>query len=566
MELPVRRSGDTDAEIRNSTNDTLRMLTVTHASNTAPQNEFASAVTWQSAAPATVPEWSATCYYFAREMQKRVNVPMGLVHSSWGGSNIRPWISSETLHANGGYESALGILALYAKDPKAAQEQFGQQWEQWWRGKTGDKPGAEPWQIKATGVKPGKPSRAGVSGGDWSRGSGDVPSGDWLPAPAELGDWRYWGVPQLKDFAGVLWYRTVVALTPAQAKSATRLDLGAINQVDETWINGKVLGNTFGYDADRSYNIRPGLLHAGANVLVVNANSNYGSRGMLAGGKPRALYFSDGTSVGLHGPWQYRIVPAAVGYPPRSPWEPVGGITTLYNAMIAPLGHFGFKAALWYQGESNTGEAGTYQGLLTSLMADWRRQFGAELAFLIVQLPNYGPLSSQPVESDWADLREAQQQAVAKDPHAGLAVTIDIGDPHNLHPTNKQDLGRRLARAARRVVYGESIAPSGPVATGATWSNGAIVVNFADVEQQLVAYSHQRPIAFELCGDAPRTCQFADARIEGNTVILPVPAAGGATPTRVRYCWADSPICTLFDSDGLPAGPFELPISGKGAH
>jgi sialate O-acetylesterase len=536
MELPVKRSGDPDAEIRSSTNDTIRMLTVKHASSMAPRSEFTDTLSWQIAAPATVPEWSATCFYFAREMQKLVHVPMGLVHSSWGGSNIRPWIGAETLHANGSYESALGVLALYANDPTAAQERFGKEWEQWWRGKTGDKPGTEPWQVAASG-------------------------GDWQPAPAELGDWRYWGVAQLKDFSGVLWYRTVITLSAAQARTATRLDLGAINQVDETWINGHVLGNTFGYDADRTYNIRPGLLHPGANVLVVNASSDYGSRGMLAGGKPRALYFSDGTSAALRGPWQYRVVPSAVGYPPRSPWEPVGGITTLYNAMIAPLGHFGFKAALWYQGESNTSEPGTYEGLLTGLMADWRRQFGTELPFLIVQLPNYGPLSSQPVESHWAELREAQKQAVAKDPHAGLAVTIDIGEPDNLHPTNKQDVGRRLARAARHVVYGESIAPSGPVATRATRGDGAVVVDFTDIEQQLVAYSHQAPIAFELCGDAPRTCQFSEARIEGNTVVLPVPAA--SAPTRVRYCWADSPVCTLFDSNGLPAGPFEIRISGS---
>lgn len=536
MELPVRRSGDTDAEIRNSANDTIRMLTVPHASSTTPRSEFLDPVTWQSAAPATVPEWSATCFYFARELQKVVHVPIGLVHASWGGSNIRPWMSAEALHANGGYESALGLLALYVKDTNAAQERFGREWEQWWRARTGDKIGREPWQVNA-------------------------PVGDWLPVPGELVDWRYWGVAELKEFGGLMWYRTVITLTAAQARSATRLDLGAINQVDETWINGKVLGNTFGYDADRSYNIRPGMLHAGANVLVVNANSNYGSRGMLAGGKPRALYFSDGTSVALLGPWQYQVVPVAVGYPQRTPWESVGGLTTLYNAMIVPLGHFGFKAALWYQGESNTGEASTYQGLLTGLMADWRRQLGAGLPFLVVQLPNYGPLSSQPAESDWAQLREAQKQAVANDPHAGLAVTIDIGDPHNLHPTNKQDVGRRLVRAARHVVYGESIAPSGPVGIRATWSSGTIVVNFADVEQQLIAYSHQTPIAFELCGDAPRSCQFAEARIEGKQVVLPVPA-GGATPTRVRYCWADSPVCTLFDSTGLPAGPFEIRISG----
>ena len=561
MELPVRRSGDTDAEIRNSANDTIRMLTVPHASSTTPRSELIDSVTWQSAAPATVPEWSATCFYFARELQKLVHVPIGLVNASWGGSNIRPWMSAEALHANGSYESALGLLALYVKDTNAAQEGFGREWEQWWRAKTGDKIGREPWQVNAPAAGWSRGTGAAVAVTS-PAGSGDVPGGDWQPIPGELADWRYWGVAELKEFSGLLWYRTVITLTAAQARSAIRLDLGAINQVDETWINGQVLGNTFGYDADRSYNIRPGMLHAGANVLVVNATSNYGSRGMLAGGKPRALYFSDGKSVALKGPWQYRVVPAAVGYPQRTPWEPVGGMTTLYNAMIEPLGHFGFKAALWYQGESNTDEASVYQGLLTGLMADWRRQFGARLPFLVVQLPNYGPLSSQPAESDWAELREAQKQAVAKDPHAGLAVTIDIGDPHNLHPTNKQDVGRRLARAARHVVYGESIAPSGPVAARATWSGGTIVVKFADVEQQLIAYSHQTPIAFELCADVPRSCQFAEARIEGNQVVLPVPA-GAATPTRVRYCWADSPVCTLFDSNGLPAGPFEIRISGS---
>jgi sialate O-acetylesterase len=529
MELPVKRTGDTDAEIRNSTNDTIRMLTVKHASRTTPASELADPVAWQSAAPATVPDWSATCFYFAREMQKLVHVPMGLVHSSWGGSNIRTWLSAAALRANGHYESQLGLLALYAKDAPAAQQQFGQQWEQWWRARAT----SEPWQIKA--------------------------SADWQALPGQPRDWRFWDVDALKEFSGLLWYRTVINLSAAQAKAATRIDLGAINQVDETWINGRVLGNTFGYDADRSYDIRPGVLHAGANVLVINAASDYGSRGMLAGGKPRALYFSDGTSVALNGPWQYQVVPAAVGYPQRTPWEPVAGVTTVYNAMIAPLGHFGFKAVLWYQGESNSGEPDAYQGLLAGLMADWRRQFGAGLPFLIVQLPNWGPLSSQPTESDWAQLREAQRKAVAADPHAGLAITIDIGEPHNLHPTNKQDVGKRLARAARHVVYGEAVAPSGPVASRATWSGGEIAVSFSDVSRQLVVYSSDAPTAFELCEDAPGTCRFAHARLEGNKVMLAVP--GGTTPTRVRYCWADSPISTLFDADGLPAGPFEMKVS-----
>ncbi|MGB6306403.1 MAG: sialate O-acetylesterase, partial [Steroidobacteraceae bacterium] len=367
-----------------------------------------------------------------------------------------------------------------------------------------------------------------------------------------------WGVPELKDFTGLLWYRTHVHLSATQARSAATLILGRINQVDETWINGRPLGNTFGYDAERSYDIAAGRLHAGDNILVMNVLSTYGHGGLLAGGARRALLLSGGETVPIDGPWEYRIVPPAIGYPPRAPWESVGGLSTLYNAMIAPLGSYGIRGALWYQGESNTGEPETYQALLTGLMADWRSQFGAQTPFLIVQLPNFGPPPVAPGESGWAAVREAQRQAAANDPHAGLAVTIDLGEVHNLHPTNKQDVGIRLARAARRVIYGEAISASGPVPLSAVRSGAEIAVQFGGIERGLAAYSHDSPIGFELCGDSPGTCRFAESRIEGSRVLLS--AAGAAEPTRVRYCWADSPVCTLFDLSGLPVGPFELRI------
>jgi sialate O-acetylesterase len=191
-------------------------------------------------------------------------------------------------------------------------------------------------------------------------------------------------------------------------------------------------------------------------------------------------------------------------------------------------------------------------------MSDWRRQFGPELPFLIVQLPNFGPPPVTPGESGWAAIREAERLAVLHDPHAGLAVTIDIGDAHNLHPTNKQDVGRRLARAARHTIYGEAIAPSGPVSIGTARGDGAVAVEFGDIDRGLVAYSHDSPIGFELCADAAGTCRFAQARIDGTKVWLSAP--GAAPATRVRYCWADSPVCTLFDASGLPAGPFEIAI------
>ena len=264
MELPVLRAGDSQTEINNSANNTIRLLKVEHAVSPTPLLDFRNAVTWQVAAPATVPDWSATCFFFARELQATTHAPIGLLHSSWGGSNIRPWMSASALRGQG-YGPALNVLATFAKNPAAAQDQFAAQWEQWWRDKTGDRPGAEPWRTLPS-----------------------IPR-DWRPAPAGLGDWRTWGVPELKNFTGLVWFRTTVRLTAAQAQSAATLLLGPINQVDETWINGRAIGNTFGYGTERSYRVPAGVLHAGVNVIVANVLSTYGSGGLLENKAPRQL-------------------------------------------------------------------------------------------------------------------------------------------------------------------------------------------------------------------------------------------------------------------------------------
>lgn len=539
MELNVQGASDSWNEIRRSANDAIRLLNVAHATSPTPLVAFKEPVAWKVAAPDTVAEWSAACFFFARELQPSIRIPIGLVQATWGGSNIRPWMSIAALQANGGYDRSLKNLALYAKDENAAQKQFAALWEEWWRSVSGDRVGAEPW-----GEHPSAAARTG---------------GDWRAAPPGLGDWRNWGMVDLDDFTGSIWYRTTLSLTAAQAASARALSLGAINQVDETWINGRALGNTFAYGSDRKYAVARGMLQAGDNILVVNVSSTYGGGGLLNGGAPRVLELTGGETVPLTAPWQFRMVPPAIGSPPRTPWESVGGLATLYNAMIAPLGGYGFRGALWYQGESNTGEAQTYQTLLSGMMADWRRQFGADLAFLIVQLPNFGTPPATTAESGWATVREAQRLAVANDAHAGLAVTIDIGEAHNLHPGNKQDVAKRLARAAGHVIYGQPFAPSGPTARRAARRGGRIALEFADVERGLLAYSHDTPIGFELCADSVDTCRFADGSIDGSQVMLSIP--NGLSPTRVRYCWADSPICTLYDFSGLPAGPFELQIT-----
>jgi sialate O-acetylesterase len=253
--------------------------------------------------------------------------------------------------------------------------------------------------------------------------------------------------------------------------------------------------------------------------------------------------------------------PAGIGSMPRAPWEPYAGINILYNGMIAPLGKFGLRGVAWYQGEANAGldDARRYQAQLQMLFTDWRRQFEAPLPFLVVQLANWNALARAPVDSGWARLRDAQRRAVAADGNAELAVTIDIGNRDDIHPTNKQEVGKRLARAARHVVFGEKIAASGAQPGTAHRAVSGVEVTLGDFDGTLLVIGAKDPAGFELCGDTQASCHFVRAQVaDGGLIRLEDPKPEAAT--RVRFCWADAPLCNLFDTEGLPVGPFELAI------
>jgi sialate O-acetylesterase len=231
------------------------------------------------------------------------------------------------------------------------------------------------------------------------------------------------------------------------------------------------------------------------------------------------------------------------------------GLSTLYGGMIAPLGPYGLKGVAWYQGEANVGEPAEYARLLPALIADWRTRFEAsDLTFLAVQLTAFGPRAATPMDPAWARLREAQRKAISADPRAGLAVSIDLGDPFDIHPTQKLKVGQRLALLARRIAYGEDVPAEGPRPRAAHRRGDDVVVDFG---LPLVIQGDARPVGFELC-DARRRCRWAEARAEGASVVL----AHGADAALVRYAWADSPVVNLFDRQGLPAIPFELPVEG----
>ncbi len=540
MVWSVRASLDSRAEIAGSANDGIRMLTIANAASAVPIGAFQGPLEWKVANPENTGNFSAACYFFARELQKTVGVPHGFIVSAWGGSKIQPWMSEWAVRDAGGNDAALAVLARHRDDPSAAAAQWGEMWQSWWQSQGAATAGKQP----------------------WARVRGDEAA--WTAAPAELTPWESWGVPALARFDGMVWYRTSVRLSAAQAKQAATVSLGPVDEVDLTWVNGRVVGSSSG-GGDRRYPLPAGLLVAGENFIVVNALDTYSSGGMYGPTEKRAIELADGTRVPLAG-WRYQVAPRDLTAP-RAPWEPTAGLSMIYNAMIAPLGRFGLRGVAWYQGESNTSipEGRRYQRQLAALMADWRRQFDAPLPFMVVQLANYGATNPRPVESGWALTRDAQRRAVVADGNAALVVTIDIGNRDDVHPTNKQELGRRLARAARHVVYGEKISASGAQPKSASRAPQTVQVTLADHEGQLVVVGSRDPAGFELCGAAQDSCHFVRAELaqggEGGRIMLETGSAREQSAlTRVRFCWADSPLCNLYDAAGLPVGPFEIAI------
>jgi len=531
MELRVDQGQDLFPDAHPEVDDKLRLLTVEKVSAAAPVARFAQQPAWTVSGPTTAPNFSAACFYMVQALRRTAGVPIGAVHSSWGGSRISAWMSDTALRQAGLGDPA-DLLALYARDPAAANRQASTIWESWWRTGSGDAVGREPWQPDA--------------------------ALDWRPVPA-MTNFETWGVPELASYNGMLWYQHEVQLTAEQARGPATLVLGMVDDADRTWVNGVGVGGSSLASQSRVYALPAGSLKTGRNVITVNDDDVYAYGGMTGPADSMRLSFADGTSVPLGTGWRYAIAKRLAGAAPRVPWDDINGAGTLYNAMIAPLSSTKFAGMAWYQGESDTGIPG-YDRRMTALIADWRRRFGTpETGFAIVQLANYGSPAIAPSESGWGDVRDAQRRVAAADPHAGIAVALDLGDALDIHPGEKHEVGQRLARVMRAAVYGEKIAPSGPaVADAGREPDGSVTVRFSGVTGALHARSAAHAIGFELCGPAVGTCRYAAGRVAGSTVTLP---SDGQPVTRVRYAWADAPATNLADDAPLPVGTFEVPVS-----
>lgn len=526
MELTTEQSQNS-FQIYGASDPQIRLMTVPKRLAFTPQDKLDAPPAWVAATPATIGKFSAVCFYMGQSLRETTKAPIGLIHASWGGSRQSAWLSPDGLEA-AGLGDAARTLALYARDTAAAEKAAASQWEAWWRDTSGLAQGREPWRDD-TGLA-------------------------WKPVPV-VGPFSRWGLPEMKGYLGMVWFKTEITLTAEQARQASVLNLGAVDDADRTWVNGQPVGGT-SLGRPRQYRLKPGVLREGRNVVLVNADNVYADGGMLGPASAMKLQFDDGTSLPLDQGWRYAPAGRYTANPPRSPWDDINGAGTLYNGMIAPLGPISLAGVAWYQGESDTGLPG-YDRRLSAMLTDWRARFGTpNLPFAIVQLSAYGDTARQPVESGWAGVRDTQRRVAEADGHAAVVVTIDHGDPLDIHPGEKQEVGRRAARAMRAMAYGEAIPPSGPrIASAARDAAGGVTLTFKDVTGALAARSGAVAIGFELCGGG--VCRFANARAQGDKVML---SGDGHPVDRVRYAWADSPVVNLFDDANQPVGPFEISV------
>jgi sialate O-acetylesterase len=355
-----------------------------------------------------------------------------------------------------------------------------------------------------------------------------------------------------------MWFRRGLDLSADQAGRPAVLNLGRIDERDQVWVNGRTVGAGLTAAETRRYAIPAGLLKPGPNHVVIRVIDERGGGGLTARAPDLRLDLAGSDSLSLAGDWRYRAGPARwqwTAAPPFVPWAAPRGMATMWNGMIAPLEGFPLKGVAWYQGESNTADADGYANLLRLWADSWRRNFNdPDLALVVAQLPGYGPRTAFPTDSDWARLREAQRKTVEADPRMGLAVLIDLGVSHDIHPAHKEVVGERIGNEMLRLAYGRP-APQAPSPLNARRTLDGIRVQFAHADAGLIVYGSHDAAGFELC-DADATCRFVPAKVEGDSVVL----AADPSAQEVRYGWQGFPVVNLYGADGLPATPFSIVI------
>lgn len=487
--------------------------------------------TWEKCSPETVKSFSATGYFFGKNLAASRGVPVGLIMTCWGGTDIESWMSGKALGEVPGFKTVVDEIENDKLTPAEHETKYLAELNDW---------------FTATGKKEGS---VGADGKVlWAAPGYDDTAWQLLPQPLKIDEVGY------TSFDGVVWYRKTVDVPEAWQGKELKLELSTIDDIDVTYFNGQAVGHTETCPVKRVYTIPADMVKAGRAVIAVRV-LDVGSAGGLRGNADNMALSCGSDRMSLGGEWRMKLASDlnAVAKVPVNPVDNPFIPTVLYNAMIRPLVPYAVRGAIWYQGENNAPRAYRYRDLLPQMIVSWRNDWNSQFPFLIVQLANYMQRKDQPAESEWAELREAQLLTSETVAGSGLAVAVDVGLADDIHPTDKQTVGQRLSLVARHVAYGENIAYSGPLYQSHKIEGGAIRLTFAHADGGLKARDGGKLTGFAIAG-ADHKFHWADARIEGNDIV--VSSADVPMPLAVRYAWADNPDCNLYNGAGLPASPF----------
>lgn len=528
MEMPLAGWGKIDNyknEIADAKYDNIRLFQVEHITSNVPLTNAAVANNgWTPCTPQTVAEFSSTAYFFAREIYKKTGIPIGLIHTSWGGTIAEAWTSATTIKGMPDFAAALNRVSGDPAAPTYAQE-------------------LSKWQNL-------------VATKDAGKGTGKT---GWLAAATDDAGWgnmalpTFWEQSALPDFDGIVYFRKKITIPKSWEGKSITVTLGMIDDNDITFFNGQQIGTTEGYNNARTYTIPAEQVKSGESVIAVRVFDGGGGGGMYGDKDVMALTSASGEKISLVGTWKYKIglnfkdVPAmpASNDGPNRP-------TVLYNAMINPFIPYTIRGAIWYQGESNADRANQYRTLFPAMIKDWRSKWNiGDFPFYFVQLANYMQKVAEPAPSAWAELRDAQRQTLSLH-NTGMAVTIDIGNTEDIHPKNKQEVGRRLALIALAKTYGNTTAYTGPEFIAQKIKGNTILLNFKHIDGGLNAKDGDLK-GFAIAG-ADQKFYWAKATIQGDHIT--VSSANVPNPVAVRYAWASNPEANLYNGAGLPASPF----------
>ena len=539
MEYNLARVENGADEVALASYPSIRHISVPRDFSLTPVKDFKDNE-WEVCSPATAGDFTAVGYFFARKLTQELGVPVGLIHSSWGGSHIETWISKEAMLQS-------ELLKEYAEQmPKNETEMQA--------------------NMKRAMVKFFmKDEHANISDIDETAYLDENYDYSTWPELLAAGGWVWYG-PQF--YRGNAYAQRYIDIKAENVDKPSEIRLGHSRGEHSFYVNGKLVNKNY-YTDEVVLTLPPNTWKAGKNSLLIKLSPNEDdfvkSLGFQGNYDQMNLKIGNQIIPLMNQKWRAMAAWNEPHY--FQGWMNSEG-TLLYNAMIAPLVGVSLKGALWYQGESNAGRAYDYRTAFPLMIKNWRKEWGEDFPFYWVQLSTYGPFNDSNTGSAWAELREAQDMTLAL-PNTGQAITIDVGNPYDIHPTNKQDVGLRLALQALHHTYGfNDLVYQGPRFQNLTVKGSNAIVHFNHIGSGLkVTGRFQNVNGFEIAG-ADQQFYFAKGELVGNTVVLS--NKNVKKPVAVRYAWSDSPEeANLFNKEGLPAAPFrtdDWSISTKGTH